>query len=149
MTHASSDACTLLNPTWFATRKICTLAMLSCVMACNAWAAEPSEEKSATASAPTYTVPESTPIDKVIQKVYANSPLNVAVLRKVLVEANPKVISGNPQQRVKAGTTLAIPEHGQVLKNILSAHGAAVPDSPEYGPSAREASASRRWVRFP
>ena len=131
MTHALSDTHTLLKPTWFATRQICALAVLSCVMTCRVLAAEPSEEKPAEVAAPTYTVPQSTPIDKVIQTVYANSPLNVSVLRKVLVDANPKVISGNPQQRVKGGTTLNVPEHGQVLKNILSpsvaAEAAALP----------------------
>lgn len=153
MTHASSDAYALLKPTWFATRKACSLAMMSCAMTCavtfNALAAEPSDEKPAEVAAPTYTVPQSTPIDKVIQTVYANSPLNVSVLRKVLVDANPKVITGNPQQRVKAGTTLTVPEHGQVLKNILSPHVAAVPETPEPGPSARDVSARRQWVRFP
>jgi Tfp pilus assembly protein FimV len=149
MTHALSDTHTLLKPTWFATRQICALAVLSCVMTCRVLAAEPSEEKPAEVAAPTYTVPQSTPIDKVIQTVYANSPLNVSVLRKVLVDANPKVISGNPQQRVKGGTTLNVPEHGQVLKNILSPSVAAVPETPEPGPSARDASARRQWVRFP
>lgn len=149
MTHSSSHACSLLNPTWFAARQYFTLAMLACVMTCRALAAEPGEEKPAAPAAPTYTVPESTPIDKVIQKVYANSPLNVAVLRKVLVDANPKVISGNPQQRVKGGTTLNVPEHGQVLKNILSPQVSTATETPEPGPSAREAPASRQWVRFP
>ena len=157
MTHASSDANTLLTPTWFATRKVCSHAVVSCAVffavSCsvmfNAFAAEPSDEKPAEVAAPTYTVSQSTPIDKVIQTVYANSPLNVSVLRKVLVDANPKVITGNPQQRVKAGTTLTIPEHGQVLKNILSPHVAAVPETPEPGPSARDVSARRQWVRFP
>jgi Tfp pilus assembly protein FimV len=149
MTHALSDTHTLLKPTWFATRQICALAVLSCVMTCRVLAAEPSEEKPAEVAAPTYTVPQSTPIDKVIQTVYANSPLNVSVLRKVLVDANPKVISGNPQQRVKGGTTLNVPEHGQVLKNILSPSVAAVPETPDPGPGARDASARRQWVRFP
>ena len=153
MTNASSDANALLKPTWFATRKACSLAMVSCAVSCavmfNAFAAEPSDEKPAEVAAPTYTVPQSTPIDKVIQTVYANSPLNVSVLRKVLVDANPKVITGNPQQRVKAGTTLTVPEHGQVLKNILSPQVAAVPETPEPGPSARDVSARRQWVRFP
>jgi Tfp pilus assembly protein FimV len=149
MTHAPHHAIALLTPTWFDTRKICALALLSCVMTCRALAAEPSDEKPDAPAAPTYTVPESTPIDKVIQKVYANSPLNVSVLRKVLVDANPKVISGNPQQRVKGGTSLNVPEHGQVLKNILSPQLSAATETPEPGPSAREASASRQWVRFP
>lgn len=149
MTHAFGYAHQLLMPTEFATRKICTLFFLSCLLTCKALAAEPSEEKPAEVAAPTYTVTQSTPIDKVIQKVYANSPLNVSVLRKILVDANPKVISGNPQQRVKAGTIITVPDHGQVLRNILAPHAVATPETQEPGPSARDDSARRQWVRFP
>jgi len=44
------------------------------------------------AIAPNYKVAESIAIDKLIQKVYAKSPLNTAVLRKALVDANPKAL---------------------------------------------------------
>ena len=118
-------------------------------MAPAAIASESTEEKPVAAAVPTYKVPQSTPIDRVIQTVYANSPLNTAVLRKVLTDANPKVITGNPQQRVKAGTTLMVPDHGHVVKNILMPHVAATPETQESGPSARDQSARRQWVRFP
>ena len=149
MTHASSYAQTMMIQILQMTRKVCTLAALSCALASSALASVSPEEKPATAAIPTYTVAQSTPIERVIQTVYANSPLNAAVLRKVLADANPKVITGNPQQRVKAGTTLMVPDHGHVVKNILAPHVAAAPETQEAGPSASEPSARRQWVRFP
>lgn len=101
----------------------------------------------APAAAP-YTVGQSTPIDKVVQKVYANSPLTLQVLRQALAEANPKVITGNPQQRVKAGTVLNVPDHGQVVRNVLTPL-AANSDNTESGPAARDYPVRRQWVRFP
>lgn len=149
MTHASSFAQTMKIQTLQMTRKVCTLAALSCALASSALASVSPEEKPAMAALPTYKVAQSTTIDRVIQTVYANSPLNAAVLRKVLADANPKVITGNPQQRVKAGTTLMVPDHGHVVKNILAPHVAAAPETQEAGPSASEPSARRQWVRFP
>jgi hypothetical protein len=149
MTHALSYAQTLMTHTLRATRKVCTFAALSCILASSALASTPSEEKPAAAAMPTHKVAQSASIDRVIQTVYANSPLNAAVLRKVLADANPKVITGNPQQRVKAGTTIMVPDHGHVVKNILMPHVAAVPEPQEPGPSASESSARRQWVRFP
>lgn len=149
MTYASSYIPTMMSQTLQMTRKICALTALSCALASTALASVSPEEKPAAAALPTYTVAQSTPIDRVIQKVYANSPLNSAVLRKVLADANPKVITGHPQQRVKAGTTLMVPDHGHVVKNILAPHVAAAPETQEAGPSASEPSARRQWVRFP
>ena len=152
MTTVSSYSKTLLNTTWWGPHKILTAASLSCVLACSAASPEPADEKptaAAASSATTYKVPQSTPIDRVIQTVYANSPLNATVLRKVLTEANPQVITGNPQQRVKAGTSITVPDHGHVLKNILTPHVAAAPETQEPGPSARDHPARRQWVRFP
>ena len=153
MTHAASYAPTMMVTTLLAARKFCALTALSCAISCAmapaALASEPTEEKPVAAAVPTYKVPQSTPIDRVIQTVYANSPLNTSVLRKVLTDANPKVITGNPQQRVKAGTTIMVPDHGHVVKNILMPHVAATPETQEPGPSARDQSVRRQWVRFP
>jgi Tfp pilus assembly protein FimV len=126
-----------------------TLTALSCLIATAAAAAEPAAEGAAPASAATaYTVSQSTAIDKVVQKVYANSPLNTQVLRQALVDANPKVISGNPQQRVKAGTVLTVPDHAHVVRTALTPF-ATNPDNTESGPAARDYSVRRPWVRFP
>lgn len=125
------------------------------VLACSlfmgqAFASEPSDEKPAPAPTTSYTVPQSTPIDKLIHTLYANSPLNVGVLRKALVDANPKVITGNPQQRVKAGTSMVVPEHGQIVRNVLTPLAAPAPtDNSDSGPAARDYSVRKPWVRFP
>jgi Tfp pilus assembly protein FimV len=123
-----------------------TITALSCFASASVLAADAPAESTAPAMV-NYTVSQSTPIDRVVQKVYANSPLNAQVLRQALVDANPKVITGNPQQRVKAGTVLSIPEHGQVVRNVLTPLAAS--DNSESGPAARDYPARRQWVRFP
>ena len=119
-----------------------------------AYAAEPSEVKPVAAPAVvSHTVTQSTPVDKLVQMLYGSSPLQMSVLRQALVEANPKVITGNPQQRVKAGTTLVVPDHSLIVKNILTPLMAPVAgassETSDPGPSARETSIRKPWVRFP
>ena len=113
-----------------------------CVLAANATA-----EPVATTSA-NYTVSQSTPIDKLVQVVYANSPLTTSLFSKSLVEANPKVITGNPQQRVKSGTTIVVPDHGQIVRSVLTPFVPATETS-DPGFTARDYTVRKPWVRFP
>jgi phage tail protein X len=101
------------------------------------------------AAAPNYKVAESIAIDKLIQKVYAKSPLNTAVLRKALVDANPKVITGNPQQRVKGGTSIVVPDHGEVIRAALMPFSAKAPEAIDNNPAASDHQSRKHWVRFP
>jgi Tfp pilus assembly protein FimV len=95
-------------------------------------------------------VEQSTPVDKLVQKIYPNSPLATGVLRQALVEANPKVITGNPQQRVKAGAVLMVPDHAQVASKVLAPLVAEyTAKSLESGPAARDNAVRKPWVRFP
>jgi phage tail protein X len=94
-------------------------------------------------------VAQSTPVDKLIQKFYANSPLSASVLRKALVDANPKVITGNPQQRVKAGTVIVVPDHGEVVKHVLTPHVEAKQVILDQNPAASDNQSRKHWVRFP
>jgi phage tail protein X len=100
-------------------------------------------------AAPNYKVAESIAIDKLIQKVYAKSPLNTAVLRKALVDANPKVITGNPQQRVKGGTSIVVPDHGEVIRAALMPFSAKAPEAIDNNPAASDHQSRKHWVRFP
>jgi phage tail protein X len=100
-------------------------------------------------AAPNYKVAESIAIDKLIQKVYAKSPLNTAVLRKALVDANPKVITGNPQQRVKGGTSIVVPDHGEVIRAALMPFSAKAPEAIDNNPAASDYQSRKHWVRFP
>ena len=96
------------------------------------------------------TVEQSTPVDKLLQKLYPNSPIAITALRQALVEANPKVITGNPQQRVKAGAVLVVPDHVQVASKVLAPLVAEhTAKSFESGPSARDNAVRKPWVRFP
>ena len=94
-------------------------------------------------------VAESIAIDRLIQKLYANSPLSTTVLRKTLTDANPKVITGNPQQRVKAGTQIVVPDHSEVVRVILAPFAAAAQEAQDNNPGARDYQARKQWVRFP
>jgi hypothetical protein len=69
-------------------------------------------------------------------------------LRKSLVEANPKVITGNPQQRVKAGTTIVVPEHGHIVRTVRTPCVPATA-TPDPGFTARDYTVRKPWVRFP
>jgi Tfp pilus assembly protein FimV len=121
----------------------------SCLVVSPLNAAETGKEASAQIASPNFTVAQSTPVDKLIQKFYANSPLSVNVLRKALVDANPKVITGNPQQRVKAGTVIVVPDHGEVVKHVLAPHVVAKQVILDQNPTASDYQSRKHWVRFP
>ncbi len=124
-------------------------SVVSCLVASPLNAAEPAKEAAAQAVRSNFTVAQSTPVDKLIQKFYANSPLSVSVLRKALVDANPKVITGNPQQRVKAGTVIVVPDHGEVVKHVLTPHVEAKQVILDQNPAASDYQSRKHWVRFP
>ena len=121
----------------------------SCLVVSPLNAAETPKEAATPAVSSSFTVAQSTPVDKLIQKFYANSPLSVSVLRKALVDANPKVITGNPQQRVKAGTVIVVPDHGQLVKHVLTPHVPAAQEPTEQNPAASDYQSRKHWVRFP
>jgi len=143
---------TTLRPDSCASSKVLagwTMTGLSCLLASAVFASEPADSGAAEHQASTsFQVSQSTPIDKVVQTVYAKSPLNTQLLRQALIDANPKVITGNPQQRVKAGTVLNVPDHSQLVRNALTPF-APIPDKTDSGPVARDYTIRRPWVRFP
>ena len=121
----------------------------SCLVVSPLNAAEAAKEAATQAVSPNFTVAQSTPVDKLIQKFYANSPLSVSVLRKALVDANPKVITGNPQQRVKAGTVIVVPDHGQIVNHVLTPNVVAKQVILDQNPAASDYQSRKHWVRFP
>ena len=116
-------------------------------LSCSVQAADVPEQAKTAVSTTQHKVSESTPIDRLVQKIYANSPLNTALLRKALVDANPKVITGNPQQRVKAGTTLVVPDHAELVRTTLTPFAAQ--ETQENSAISRDYSTRKQWVRFP
>ena len=138
----------LWNPTT-ATSWLLVGAM-SCFIATQSRAADASADSPESAPVVRITLDQSTPVDKLVQKFYPNSPIASSALRKALQDANPKIISGNPQQRVKAGSTLAVPEHGHIAIAVLTPFAAAhAAKNSDPGPSARDAAVRKPWVRFP
>jgi len=126
------------------------LSALSFALANTVYAADANTDaQTSEATAPSYKVAESIAIDRLIQKIYVNSPLNTAVLRKALVDANPKVITGNPQQRVKSGTVIVVPQESEVIRTTLTPRSAGAQEAADNNPSARDYQARKQWVRFP
>jgi hypothetical protein len=123
---------------------------LACFISSKSHAADASAEPQGPVASVQMTVEQSTPVDKLLQKFYPNSPIAIGALRQALVEANPKVITGNPQQRVKAGAVLVVPDHAQVASKVLTPLVAEhTAKSFESGPSARDNAVRKPWVRFP
>jgi Tfp pilus assembly protein FimV len=132
------------------TKSACIVAIaLSCIVVSPLNAAETEKEAVAKVADANFTVAQSTSVDKLIQKFYANSPLSTSVLRKALVDANPKVITGNPQQRVKAGTVIVVPDHGQIVNHVLTPNVVAKQVILEQNPAASDYQSRKHWVRFP
>ena len=132
------------------TKSACIVAIaLSCIVVSPLNAAETEKEAVAKVADANFTVAQSTSVDKLIQKFYANSPLSTSVLRKALVDANPKVITGNPQQRVKAGTVIVVPDHGQIVNHVLTPHVVAKQVILDQNPAASDYQSRKHWVRFP
>lgn len=128
----------------------CIFSALSVLLANSASAADATPDDPAPATAaPNYKVAESIPIDRLIQKIYTNSPLNTSVLRKFLVDANPKIITGNPQQRVKAGTVIVVPPEAEIIRSTLAPHSAGTLEAADKNPAASDYQARKQWVRFP
>jgi hypothetical protein len=111
-------------------------------------AAAASSEQSAAQK--TFTLKNSQTLDKVVQEVYKDSPLSFPILRNALLKANPLILSGNPAQRIKAGLTLTIPDHSQLVMQTLSALTNDAEGTDKQGRHySADASARRNWVRFP
>ena len=138
----------LWNPTT-ATSWLLVGAM-SCFIATQSLAASANADSHESAPVVRITLGQSTPVDKLVQKFYPNSPIAISALRKALQDANPKIISGNSQQRVKAGTILVVPDHAQVATTLLAAISASpTAKSSDSGPSASDNAVRKPWVRFP
>ena len=132
------------------TKSACIVAIaLSCIVVSPLNAAETEKEAVAKVADANFKVAQSTSVDKLIQKFYANSPLSTSVLRKALVDANPKVITGNPQQRVKAGTVIVVPDHGQIVNHVLTPNVVAKQVILDQNPAASDYQSRKHWVRFP
>ena len=132
------------------TKSACIVAIaLSCIVVSPLNAAETEKEAVVKVADANFTVAQSTSVDKLIQKFYANSPLSTSVLRKALVDANPKVITGNPQQRVKAGTVIVVPDHGQIVNHVLTPNVVAKQVILDQNPAASDYQSRKHWVRFP
>ena len=132
------------------TKSACIVAIaLSCIVVSPLNAAETEKEAVAKVADANFKVAQSSSVDKLIQKFYANSPFSTSVLRKALVDANPKVITGNPQQRLKAGTVIVVPDHGQIVNHVLTPNVVAKQVILDQNPAASDYQSRKHWVRFP
>ena len=123
------------------------LALLLCCMTCGSWASD------AATDAPTaivYTTKAGDSIERLMQNAMPNSPLNPTVLRKSLADLNPKIVTGKAGQKFKTGTTITLPDHGQLVRSQLEPFASASQDTPaRSGYSTGDASSRRNWIRYP
>lgn len=97
-----------------------------------------------------FSLKSSQTLDKVVQEVYKDSPLSYLILRNALLHANPLVLSGNPAQKIKAGLTLVIPDHTQLVLKTLSPYISEQEVSDKQNRTyGADPSTRRNWVRFP
>ena len=107
--------------------------------------------------APTYTTKKTITLDGLMKEVYLNSPLNASILNKALVGANPKLLNGKANQSIQRGTTVIIPNHTQLVAQILAPYvppPIAVASPPaeasnHFSSQSSDPSSRRLWVRFP
>jgi hypothetical protein len=122
----------------------------------------PASSKSAASAnyesgAPTYTTKKTITLDGLMKEVYLNSPLNASILNKALVGANPKLLNGKANQSIQRGTTVIIPNHTQLVAQILAPYvppPIAVASPPaeasnHFSSQSSDPSSRRLWVRFP
>ncbi len=87
-------------------------------------------------------------LEKIAAKHYAGSPLQHVVLAKLLLEHNAAALGPGaaPKKRLKPGTALALPEHTQLLRQVMAPYLGAEPATPatNHGYEAR-----RHWVHYP
>ena len=126
---------------------LCALTLgASSAMAAHEHAA-PAATATATAAA-TYTTKAGDTVERILKNAMADSPLNPALLRKALAEANPKVVNGKAGQKFKTGTVIALPEHGALVRNTLETFSAPGSEG-AYRSGPSDPASRRHWVRYP
>ena len=105
-------------------------------------------EPTAAPAATAYTSRAGDTLEKIAAKHYAGSPLQHAVLAKLLLEHNAAALGpgASPKKRLKPGTALALPGHALLLRQALAPHLGAEPAAPA---PASGHEARRHWVHYP
>ena len=95
-----------------------------------------------------YTTKAGDTVERILKNAMADSPLNPALLRKALADANPKVVNGKAGQKFKTGTVIALPEHGALVRNTLETFSASSAEA-SYRSGPSDPASRRHWVRYP
>ena len=95
-----------------------------------------------------YTTQAGDTVERILKNAMADSPLNPALLRKALADANPKVVNGKAGQKFKAGTLIVLPEHGALVRNTLETFSASGAEA-SYRSGPSDPASRRHWVRYP
>jgi Tfp pilus assembly protein FimV len=118
--------------------------------AATSMAAAPPAAESTLPAASTYSTKAGDTVERVLKNAMPDSPLNTALLRKALADANPNVVTGKVGQRFKAGTTITLPEHAALVRNTLEVYAAPGSEGTyRSGNSASDPSSRRHWIRYP
>lgn len=121
-----------------------------CVLTLGASGAMAAHEHAAPAPSATaiYTTKAGDTVERILKNAMADSPLNPALLRKALAEANPKVVNGKAGQKFKSGTVIALPEHAALVRNTLETFSAPGSEG-AYRSGPSDPASRRHWVRYP
>ena len=95
-----------------------------------------------------YTTKAGDTVERILKNAMADSPLNPALLRKALADANPNVVTGKAGQKFKAGTAINLPEHSTLVRNTLETFSASGAEA-SYRSGPSDPASRRHWVRYP
>ena len=92
-----------------------------------------------------YTTKAGDTLQKLVARHYKDSPLKPQALVQAVRQLNPEGLPAKPEQRIKTGTVLQLPEHSFVLRETLRS---LLPES-SAAAAAGAALPREHWVRFP
>jgi Tfp pilus assembly protein FimV len=94
-----------------------------------------------------YTTRAGDTLERIAQQQYRDSPLQQALLVKMLQEHNALLLPQvRPRQRLKAGLVLQLPTHEQLARKVLAPY-LQVEEPPRAAHSTPEQ--RKTWVRYP
>ena len=134
------------------------LAACVCLLAINALpttvcaAAEAAKPEVASAKGPvtSYKAKAGEPLDQIIAKTMAGSPLSNAILRQAFMDQNPQAIAPGKTPKVRKSAVLQVPDHDRLLRGVLASVtpvAASAESTPRPAPVSPED--RKRWVQFP
>jgi len=131
----------------------CVCLLTSTALPATVWAAaEAAKPEVASAKGPvtSYKAKAGEPLDQIIAKTMAGSPLSNAILRQAFMDQNPQAIAPGKTPKVRKSAVLQVPDHDLLLRGVLASVtplAASAESTPRPAPVSPED--RKRWVQFP